>query len=255
MLQITKESSVIRCVDEWFRFAPPKRGERHWKDGRSAKELARAWFPESGGPRIPAELASLFESHGATQCVEWERAEPERVIAFDRCGGERRNADLVLWGRKDGRTILASVEAKADESFGEISGEYVDGCAERNPASRVPERFSLLCEGILGTGPENDEARRCPYQLLTAVAGALCDAEGADAETAVFVVHEFIGATDEAKMRVNSAALNHFIQLISNGAFQSVPDGRLVGPLSIPGNEFFCGTDSLFIGKCRRIVV
>ena len=39
-MRIYKSSHEIRSVEDWFEYAPPKKGERHWKDGRSAKELA-----------------------------------------------------------------------------------------------------------------------------------------------------------------------------------------------------------------------
>ncbi len=47
--RIEKGNQEIRSVDDWFRLAPPKRGEHHWQDGRSAKELARAYFCNDGG--------------------------------------------------------------------------------------------------------------------------------------------------------------------------------------------------------------
>lgn len=31
----------INSLDEWFQYAPPAKGENHWKDGRSAKELEK----------------------------------------------------------------------------------------------------------------------------------------------------------------------------------------------------------------------
>ena len=47
-MQIIKNGHNIHSVDDWLRFAPPEKGESHWKDGRSAKELAKAWFPTAG---------------------------------------------------------------------------------------------------------------------------------------------------------------------------------------------------------------
>jgi hypothetical protein len=42
----------ISTVDEWFEYAPPVGQEKHWVDGRSAKEVAKAWCG-SHGTRVP----------------------------------------------------------------------------------------------------------------------------------------------------------------------------------------------------------
>jgi len=95
MLCLQKNGSEIKSVDDWFKFAPPKKGLYHWKDGRSAKELAKAWFPAEGNPIVPDELQALLESRDETRGIAFEQGEPERVILFDTCG-EGRHADLVL---------------------------------------------------------------------------------------------------------------------------------------------------------------
>jgi hypothetical protein len=251
MLGIGKE---IRSVGDWFAVAPPKQGIRQWADGRSAKELAKAWFPVAGDPRIPPELQALLDSRQETHGIGFDRGEPERETVFDNCGGEARNADLVLWGHNPRGKVLVSIEAKADESFGEIAGEYVRKSTARNPRSRVPERFELLCHGVLGVGPDDEEARAVRYQLLTAVAGALVEAQGYEADATLFIVHEFVGATDDKKLLANAADLNRFVRLLSRGSTEAISPGTLAGPFSVPGNEHFAGTKYLFIGKCQRVV-
>lgn len=248
------KNGEIHSVEDWFAEAPPKRGIRQWADGRSAKELARAWFPAPGEAHMPEELQTLLDSRPETRQARLAEGEPERVTVFDRCGGEGRNADLVFWGSAPGGRLVACVEAKADEPFGEVSGEYVDQAAGRNPRSRVPERFELLCRGVLGLGPECDDARGVRYQLLTAVAGTLVEAEQHSADVALFIVHEFLGRTDPAKVAANAADLDRFVTLLSRGSTEDVPPGTLVGPFSVPGNAHFGPTDRLFVGKCRRHV-
>ncbi len=66
----------IQTVDEWEKLAPPKEREKHWKDGRSAKELAKAWF-RTGGPKVPEELDTLFRSHLSTEDLAIEIAIPD----------------------------------------------------------------------------------------------------------------------------------------------------------------------------------
>lgn len=253
MLRLRK-GREIRSVDDWFALAPPKQGIRQWVDGRSAKELAKAWFPAPGDPQVPAEIRSLLESRDETRGIVFEEGEPERVTDFDACGGEGRNADLVLWGHGPCGKTLASIEAKADEPFGDIAGEYVRMALARNPRSRVAERFALLCRGVLSVGPDDEGARSLRYQLLTAVAGAMTDAQQCGAEAVLFIVHEFVGRTEEDKLNANADDLRRFARSLSRGRSESVSAGTLAGPFEVPGNEHFAGTQRLFIGKCRRSV-
>lgn len=253
MLRLCK-SNEIRSVDDWFAHAPPKKGAKQWADGRSAKELAKAWFAAPEKPSVPSELQALLDSREETRGIVFEHGEPERVTHFDKCGGEGRNADLVLWGHGACGKVLVSVEAKADESFGQIAGQYVRDASSRNPRSRVPERFALLCEGVLGVGPENEEACALRYQLLTATAGAIVDAQHFGAKTVVLVIHEFVGATDAEKLRANATDLNEFVRMLSGGSSELACPGRMAGPFEAPGNTHFAGTKRLFVGKCRRSV-
>ena len=43
-MRIHKSGHEILSVEDWFKYAPPKKGELQWKDKRSAKELAQSWF-------------------------------------------------------------------------------------------------------------------------------------------------------------------------------------------------------------------
>ena len=251
MLRIAKE---IRSVEGWFALAPPKKAKEHWVDGRSAKELAKAWFPAPGDPEVPAELRTLLNSREKTRDIAFDRGEPERVTVFDDCGGEGRNADLVLWGHNRAGKVLVSIEAKADESFGEIAGEYVQKSTASNPRSRVPERFDLLCRGAFGVEPDRPDVRALRYQLLTAIAGTLVEAQVYGADIATFIVHEFVGTTDDKKVLANAADLDRFVRALSKGNAGAVPPGTLAGPFRVPGNEHFAGTEQLYVGKCRRHV-
>ncbi len=84
-------------VDDWLDKAPPKQGARHWKDYRSAKELAKAWF-RTPTATAPEELVSFLRCSFPGAKVLLTDAFPEFVIPLDRYGGEHRNADLVVLG-------------------------------------------------------------------------------------------------------------------------------------------------------------
>jgi hypothetical protein len=142
-----------------------------------------------------------------------------------------------------------SVEAKADEEFGLYAGDHF---RERKmvEGSRVPERFSRMCEGLFGR--EDAKFHQLRYQLLTATCGTLAEAKARGADIAVFVVHEFIGKTKPKKVDGNANDLNQFIGALSSGRIKSISPSQLLGPFTVPGNDFFPGNIPLYIGKCRR---
>jgi hypothetical protein len=94
-IQAAGPGGEIASMWSWFASAPPKGGERQWKDGRSAKELARAWTRctrpiRDAGPYIPvlarasptrvarvARLSARNERHGL-----WD-VHPEHVTPLD----------------------------------------------------------------------------------------------------------------------------------------------------------------------------
>jgi hypothetical protein len=244
----------IRSVAAWHTLAPPQHDISQWADGRSAKELAKAWFPVAGDPQVPPEFQALLDSRRETRGTVFDLGEPERVTPFDDCSGGGRDADLVLWGHGPCGKVLVCLEAKADEPFGEPAAEHVRKRTALNPESRTPERFELLCRGVLGLGPEDERAQALRFQLLTATAGTLVEAEMYGADATLFAVHEFIGRTDPEKVAANAAHLNSFIRLLSKGRTQAISPGMLGGPFSVPGNKNFAGTKRLFVGKCRRVL-
>jgi hypothetical protein len=85
---IHKDNNLIESVEDWFRLAPPKEGLRQWKDGRSAKELAKALFPQPGTPQIPPDLISLLNSHPDLITTEILEGTPEHKIPLDNFRGE-----------------------------------------------------------------------------------------------------------------------------------------------------------------------
>jgi len=53
-MSVAKNGVTIRTIEDWEKLAPPK-SKIHWKDGRSAKEVARAWL-EVSDPELPPEI-------------------------------------------------------------------------------------------------------------------------------------------------------------------------------------------------------
>jgi hypothetical protein len=252
-VQLVKGGDGIGNLQAWFDVAPPKRGARHWKDCRSAKELARAWYIEGTGAKVPAVLLALLEPFRVASANVL--GEPEAQVAIDSLRGESPNLDLALtFAMLDG-SLAVGVEAKADESFGDLAGKKLEKAARRiavdkptNATARAQELSSALLPPWADALPHLGELR---YQLLTGVAGTLAYARQQSASRAVFVVHEFIcdKHTAKSKLRRNQEDLDRFACRLTAGAVDRVERGQLIGPIHVPGNDHILATVELFLGK------
>jgi hypothetical protein len=264
---ISKNGNAIRTLDDWFRYAPPKRPGQ-WKPTFSAMELARAWL-EAPCPEFPPEVTALLSTSDAFGPVTTSSGEPEVRERFDKRAGEPRNTDLVVsatdtprsLGRED--RFVISVEGKADESFAQDLHSAVRDAATRraaNPRSRGTERINDLCLALFGVTPDNDPSLGAlRHQLLYSTAAALAAAKRSGASRAVLLMHEFRSArTIASKLSANALALHAFVNRLTKGATPTVEDGRLYEVGRIPGAPLFEPDDDtvtlprLFVGKAIR---
>jgi hypothetical protein len=264
-MRLQARNAPINSTDDWYRLAPPRGGKRHWKVGRSALELARAWCPAPGGPTPPRELVTLLASHPLSCDIAFADAEgtPELRVPLDSFDGEPRNTDLALVALTAARPpvrVAISVEAKADESFGQrVLGAV--RAAERRRAAGKPsngdERARRLAVALFGPGAASDPAvDALRYQLLTATAGALAFARQRRADVAVLVVHEFVDPagtrTRRARLAANANDLDAFVTRLSDGRCTRVVVGQHAGVFVVPGNAHIPGDIPLLLGKVTR---
>lgn len=236
-------------IADWRSWTRPK-AEYHWRAGRSAMELARAWFT-SPVPICPPEVESLLESHPVTAGVALTEGWPEYVTPLPE-RGEGRNHDLLFVGCRDGRGVVVSVEAKVDEPFGERIGDYWHSARKSKKRTRAPERIESLVSMVFGPGTRADAKpwSLLRYQLLTAVAGTAIEAAHRNADTAVLIIHEFITeSADIAKVADNAQDLSDFVSgLFSQGA-NPIQPGRLYGPAVLKADKNLPREVNVFIGK------
>jgi len=258
-MHLHRAQAPIDSVEAWFEAAPPKSGKAHWKDGRSAKELARSWFPSgSAGPVVPDEFRALLASHPELEGITLLEGQPELRIAIDDLPGEPCNADLALLADAAGRRVAITVEALADETFGDRVEAVLRGAASDlardRPTNRV-ERVRTLAAALLPAWKEGDpHLGELRYQLLTGVAGSLAHARSTGAGCALFVVHELVdlARTKESRRRNNREDLDRFVRRLTGGAVERLQRGVLAGPVRVPGNAHIPGTMDLYLGKVRR---
>jgi hypothetical protein len=252
-MRIEKDGNEIRCITDWEDFAPPKGKEKQWVKGRSAYELARTWCG-AVTVSMPPELRALFDSRKETEGLEVDCVTPEQRIKFDPFGGEPRNADLAFVGRTATVTVAVTVEAKADEPFGETMARTLAAALaqlDKNPKSRGIARIEGLVKALFHPHiqgmPKLTDIR---YQLITATAGTLAYALQNGANLAVLIVHEFITAkTQDERHAINRADYSAFLHRLSGEkALADNPVG-LLGPFKVPGKPLFESTPELFVGK------
>jgi hypothetical protein len=246
----TSKGDPIANIDQWTR---PKR-EHQWKAGRSAMELASAWF-RSGACACPRELAALLDSHELTRGWKLDEGCPEFVTALPE-RGEGRNHDLWLRGRSTGGPLTVCVEAKVDESFGNPIGEAIAAALHENPRSGLPNRIKTLLRMLLGENcdPEAPPWRDLRYQLVTACAGTALQASQDASRIGVVVVQEFTGpSVDINAQQRNAADLKMFVREVFPGG-QELSDGVLVGPRLLPRSAELIADVQLLIGKIRSTI-
>ena len=248
---------TISTLDEWNNLAPPK-SVNHWIPSRSAMETAIAWL-EDGGASLPSEVARVLEAHPDFGPVLSWHAEPEAKLRFDDFAGEPRNSDLAVYAEDRHGPFLVAVEAKADESFGGTFADTLVAAVERyvsNPRSKGVARALQLASALFGSRQNGDpQIGVLRYQLMTAVAGALCEAKRHSFARTVLLVHEFVtDKTQDERLARNAADLASFVSRICRQTVPRVENG-LLGPFFVPGEPLVSEPAKLYIGKVSRCTV
>ena len=247
MIIKSQAGQTIHTLDDWIKYAPPAKGQKHWKDGRSAKELAKSWITDSE-PKLPSDLSDILLSQPYTANFQPEWAIPEFETKLDKLKGNGRNHDLIVMGNANGKKTLISIEAKVDEPFGEAVADYLTKNIKKNPRTQLPERIKNLSEALFGA----KDIGALRYQLIHALAGTLIEAKNQGADQAVLIVHEFVpyGKVSK-KAKQNEEALQEFVKLLTGNSLMT---GQLVGPIFVPGNDTVPNDIPLFIGKVETSI-
>ena len=244
---ISKDGNLLTTVDEWRQFASPKL-DIHWKDGRSAKENARAWI--SAAPGLQSDVAQALENCLDIGPLRRWSAEPEARIRIDTYRGEQPNIDLLLVAEDDRGPLVVAIEAKADEPFGDTLADrrrHAEATLASNPRSKALARVDELIDRF-DLDFQQSHVPQLRYQLLTATAAALEEAKRRSSKRAMLIVHEFeTPLTDQGKRERNSADLDSFLR----AAFDyggPLTLGGVAGPFRIESAL------SLYVGKVRTVV-
>ena len=200
------KNNGITDLESWFKLSPPMGGQKQWKDGRSAKELAR--YMTAGYPCVPKEIEnvlSMFVDINAE--FDWAA---EYVTEFESFGlgrGEGRNHDAFMFNSD----IVVGIEGKADESLG---SQFI-GDAFETASGNKKQRINGMIKMLFGDSPENHKDIR--YQLITASVATLLEATKKNVNKAILMVIVFKkdGCYSEERITANNADINRFLEDIS----------------------------------------
>lgn len=187
---------IVDC-DSWYNICPPKKGEKQWVDGRSAKELAG--YITASLPFVPAEIEnSLNKILPVNAEFDWDAEYVTNLPGT----GEGRNHDAIFFNND----IVITIEAKADETLGNLIEKELEN-ASVNKLCRI----GSLLKYIFKDGFK--DYRNLRYQLLTASVGTILEAENKNCKTAMMIVLVFKsnGNVDEEKINSNHKDIEAFL--------------------------------------------
>lgn len=206
ILNFYKSENEIKDLDTWKLFAPPMGADKQWKDGRSAKELAR--YITNSLPNLPKELGEAISPIVREQVFYWSAEYVTDFAKYD-CGiGNGRNHDMAMWNGE----IFIGIEAKADESLGNnnLGYEYQQGSGNKK------HRIEKLTQIVFGTN-DIKKFSNIQYQLLTATSAILLEARERKLKKAMLIVIVFKkeGVDDRGKPYYSSQKISNNEKAIS----------------------------------------
>ncbi|MFI5304038.1 MAG: DUF6946 family protein [Nitrospiria bacterium] len=155
-------------------------GEKKWKKGYSAYELAYAWQTAVG---IPRNISKIFDDSGHKELcgLRLQYCFAEKPVFLDSKKAPSVT-DLMAYGRnKSGDLILIAVEGKVQEPFGPRVSKWLNS----------PSKTSRL--KFLGFELRKDirtDSTLC-YQLLHRTVSVVLESQLHGAKTAIVLVHAF----------------------------------------------------------------
>jgi hypothetical protein len=251
MRVIGKQNQEILSWQDWER---PRDKAKQWVEGRSAMEIARAFF-RNGNARLPEPLTRLLQNEPALSNFTAHEVRPEFETDLPPRGSSGpRNHDVWLRGYAGHRRVSIGIEAKADEAFDRplsSKDEYGSRRLADGNATDMPARLTLL--GAMLFGPQFDlttpSFSRLGYQLVTGVAGTVIQAAHDGASTAAFVIYEFsTPLTSTQKQARNATDLAVFVRLLP-GARSGPGPGQIIGPIPLEAAGPLPHPIELYIGK------
>lgn len=200
----------ISNPDEWKLAFPPAGGDKQWRDGFSAKELAKivtGWYAD-----IDFEQELRNKLNKPKLVITKDKIYPERLSKFDNDWHGPRHHDLACCALDDGTPVALCFEAKVYESLGLKLEKY------RNSKGKIA-RCNKLCERFFGHeyGDNEQLYKGIYYQILSSIAGTVAFARENGIEEAIFILYQILPLPEKRKENTNNKlahinAVNAFLK-------------------------------------------
>lgn len=194
---------------------------KHWKDGKSAKELVKLW---ASSDELPQSVRELFpkDEINALFCF------PEYSVPMPANGGASKN-DLYVLARINSSLMVIMVEGKAGEFFGQlVSAWYFEKQKNKDKGKNAANRLGgILTElGLSGYDkPPYPKIGNLRYQLFHRTASALLEAKRIYAHQSLVLIQSF---------RNDTKSFNDFKQFLNILSInEPIYKNTLLGPLMI----------------------
>jgi hypothetical protein len=226
----SKDFKEIDSLDKWLKLCSPKGGLKQWKDGFSAKEMAKFWLDEKKSKDFQKFVQKIFP--------DFDYIIPEYKSCFDNYKSPRKH-DLFI-AEKNNKAII-TIEGKVNEPFGNsFEKEFIANIAEKanEPKSKKMDRMINL---YLNYFQSNSDILKIKYQLLCWFAGSLTDAIKKVTDNFIMILQEF---TNNKTNSQNHSDFEEFLKLISEGKPKQIKNKQIIGPIK---NKYTKGKN-LYIG-------
>ena len=248
-----KRESEIQSLEDWFRFAPPANPATQWQPGRSAMEFARAWL-DNGCPRVPLDLERLLLGCEETQGLTFQKAFAEAKTQFkDSARGPRSHDLLVEAQTHTGQLVVLGIEGKEREEFDGTLDQSIKDAKRKSECTQLPKRVDNFCRALFGR-PYDTDLKDLRYQFFSGICGTLVEGQRRGATLSVFVVIQFkTTATPKVDLERNANDYVRFVRTLFKDDCMAVKDGKMYGPLCVPGSELV-PAGRVIVGKITSVI-
>ena len=185
----------VKTLDDWKKYFPPAGGDSQWRDGYSAKELAKIVLDYYKDVKFEEELKKVF--HHNFSLIP-EDVYPEHLSQFDNDWHGPRHHDLACIGNLDGKKIALCFEAKVFESLDVRLRSYAG-----NSNGRTLRR-DKLCSILFKSDYSHEKFGKIYYQLMSSIAGTVAFAAENKLEDAYFIVYQIIPAKNNDELEIKN---------------------------------------------------
>jgi len=199
-----KNRKKIDSPQKWQELGHPM-SKNHWKDGRSAMELAK--FAIENTTEFKVLIKDVLRECGLPEQNFTCEPEAKTSLGKGMKQGGPRHHDLLMKGSLG---CVISIEAKVTEPFDEpLEKKMVEQSKKKNGNQKDTRAYSLLEYFV--EPKYYEKAMGIGYQLFAATRGTICSAS----TTAIMLVIVFTdGESNDPKYKNNDKDFNSFVKII-----------------------------------------